>query len=133
MKYKDQQEMVEGLRELADFIEAHIELPIDSRFKLNTFLYDSCMNKSPYSVIEGSAKNKLRVATKALGKAEKRWGDYYIDVARKFGPITLEFTINKGAVCERIVTGTKEVPEQLLPARTEEIVEWKCVESILMN
>jgi len=133
MKYKDQKALVTGLREAADFIESHIELPIDSEFKLTTYLYNTSMSTYPYSVIEDSAAQKLRVATKAFGKADKVWSGNYLDVQRKFGPITLEFTINKQHVCERIVTGTTEVPELIVPAHAEETVEWRCVESILAD
>ena len=43
-----------------------------------------------------------------------------------FETLTYQVYIMRNQVCERIVTGTKEVPAISYPAHTEEIVEWKC-------
>lgn len=132
MKYKEQQEYVAGLRELADFIEGHIEVPLSGEFKITQWVYDSYMTKHPYDVIAGSAKRKLRTATLALGNAEKVWSNLHLDVRRKFSDnVILEFTVARERVCERVVTGTREVDEIVIAARTEEIVEWQCTDSIL--
>ena len=42
MKYEHQRELVEGLRAMADFIEANIELPVEfePEVKLNVWLYN---------------------------------------------------------------------------------------------
>jgi hypothetical protein len=38
----------------------------------------------------------------------------------------ITYYVKREAVCTKKVIGTKEVPEQVIPARTEEIVEWDC-------
>ena len=38
----------------------------------------------------------------------------------------LNYFCKREAVCTKRVVGTKEVPEQVIPARTEEVVEWDC-------
>jgi len=39
---------------------------------------------------------------------------------------TIMYYVKREAVCTRRVVGTKEIPEQIVPARTEEVVEWDC-------
>jgi len=123
MKYKQQEELVAGLRELADFVEQHIELSMDCDYKLMNILYTKKKM--------GTAKEQMKKAVLALGKAEKVWGHNYLDVRRKFGPITLEFSVAKSTICEKKVVGTKHHEAEYIQPWTEEIVEYECTESIL--
>jgi hypothetical protein len=131
MKYSKVKEMVAGLRELADFLEerGHL-LPVDY---LSINVHDYIFDDSVYSNRQHkmTAQEKMRVLAKALDKAEKHYQGDYFDLRRKFGPIQLEFTVSRDKICERVVVGTKEVPERVVPARTEEIVEWVCNDPIL--
>ena len=55
-------------------------------------------------------------------------------LSRSVGPILLELHGDREQVCERVVVGTKiepehsvpAAPEQVVPARTIELVEWRC-------
>jgi hypothetical protein len=115
VKYKDRDNLVSSLRELADFIEDRgIDLPMDYfvGFKLTTYLYN---------------KEKATRAAKALGKASKVWSEHYLDLQRKFGEaITLEFTINRNNACTVKEVGEKVIPEQVIPERVEKIYEYDC-------
>ena len=64
--------------------------------------------------------------TQILGGIEKEYFDNFAYLKRKFGELELQFVLDRDAVCTRKVVGTKVVPEQTLPARIEEIVEWDC-------
>lgn len=124
MKYEHQCELVEGLRELADFIEDHPELPITQPYLTLTFWIWS----------EGEeGKRKAAIAARAFGNAQKIHGGGYLDIRKKFGPIAVDFTVSRDAVCRRIVTGTKVTPAEtrVIPERVEETVEWICDEPLL--
>jgi len=123
MKYKDRDELVEGLRAFADFIEERgLELPIQSpKMKLTEILYGE------------NAKEKMQNVARKIGRAEKNWGSYYFDLRKEFGPVTLEFSVQKEQVCQKRVVGFKDVPEYVSPAHREEVVEWTCVDSILAS
>jgi len=123
VKYKDRDELVEGLRAFADFIEERgLELPIQSpKMKLTEILYGE------------NAKEKIQNVARKIGRAEKNWGSYYFDLRKEFGPVTLEFSVQKEQVCQKRVVGFKDVPEYISPARREEVVEWTCVDSILAS
>lgn len=69
-----------------------------------------------------------------IGSFRKIYQDIYFSARKSFsddGRIRIDFFTSRDMVCERVVVGTKEVPEQYTPAHTEEIVEWKCSESLL--
>lgn len=130
MKYKHRDELVEGLRSLADFIEERgLELPIDSpSVELSEWLYDDYYGRK-----KRTARDKIRHVAKIIGRAEKSF-DYRFDLTRKFGPfVSLEFSVSRETVCERRVIGKKTVPAQVhsSPERVEDVVEWICVDPIL--
>jgi hypothetical protein len=125
MKYAERDKLVAGLRELADFIEQRgLELPIDANFlpSLTVYLYDTP---------DGTAREKMRKVARNIGHARKGTLPGFYDLQRDFGPVSLLFTAPRGAVCQRIVTGTKQIEEQVIPAHEEEIVEWICDDPIL--
>lgn len=127
MKYKDRDELVAGLRQLADFIEAKgVELPISyyPSVKLMDFVYDSRTR--------GTAVQQMGRAAKTMAPCEKTWEPDYLNLKRKFGRLVeLELSTNRRNVCERRVVGVEEVPERVIPASTREIVEWDCAPALL--
>jgi hypothetical protein len=134
MKYKDQRELVEGLRKLADFIEEHPELPIsDPEISVEYWIHE------PYTFDDDqrSVKERMQVAARALGRANKEYYGSYFNLSRKFSEhVKLEFTSDRQEVCRRVVKEVVHHPEQIvpqkvLPARTEEVVEWVCDDPIL--
>jgi len=105
-------EFATGLRAIADWIEAHPEVPIQFRRSL-TF------------GVEDSRENAV-LAARALGHCDKRMEDTMFKLARPFGAIELQLLFWRATVCERRVVGTRQIPEHHSPASTEEIVEWDC-------
>jgi hypothetical protein len=105
---------VRDLRELADWLERHPELDPPSKYNGYYFLHD---------------KGDLAKYAKSLERAEKDVSGEYFIVRRKFGSILIEALVDRGRVCERVVTGQRRV--EAVPAHFEDIVEWKCPESVI--
>lgn len=114
--------LVNSLREFADWLEDHPDLPV-------------CPGAGSFYMWCRNAKEMAECAV-ALGMFKKSACDKYLNATRYFGPIEVQATIRHEYVCEKIIT-TKVVPalpERVLPAepeRTIEVVKWICPESIL--
>jgi hypothetical protein len=108
------------LRDLADWVESHPELQIPGLDRVDIF-------------------QRLPLYAKAMGTVEKEADDSFFMLRKNFGSIQLEVNWWREQVCERVKVGEKVIPEQILPAKSEEIIpehvenvyEWKCPESIL--
>lgn len=117
-------DVVAGLRELADFLEANpgFKLPhdLDQYGVLNVFPHEPEL---------------FRDHIRALGDCEKFSTSWSIGVRRKFGPITVEVVIPHEAVCERRVLGTEKKmvvdPDAPKIEQDVEIVQWVCPDSFL--
>jgi hypothetical protein len=128
---------VAGLRALADLIEANPELAEHTRYafgNLNAF----APHDDAVAVLAAAAR-----AGKAAGHRVTKSYDAYscvaihlADEAEPFtgGAVVLEFNAPRELVCERIVTGTREVTEtvpdpdapKITRTRVEDVVEWRC-------
>jgi hypothetical protein len=118
-------EFARDLRAIADFIEAHPELHLPLLQRIDIF--------------EADPKSLPKYAA-AFGKAAKDvLGDNLFILRRTFGTIKLEANWTRDRVCERVVVGQREIPDQIIPAKPEEFIpghkedvyEWRCPESIL--
>ena len=116
-------------RAIADFYEQHPELPFG-----DMWIWEPSFR---IRLDKERAKEQLR----AIGSFDKIYeGDSFVAV-KEIGGVKVKCWMDRDAVCERVVTGTRHVeaelvPEYVTPARLieaheEEIVEWKCPESIL--
>lgn len=121
---------VDGLRALADFIEARPDLcPTYSTVQINIFA-------------DGEG-DELRAdfarLVRLVGRGEKCATDTWFNFVRKFGPHELHITARRVDVCERVVVGVDEVevpdPEAVaaLPKVVQQVerVEWVCPDSVL--
>lgn len=108
-----------GLRELADWIEAHPEVQL------------------PEASVAVYAEDRKEIAAKimrALSPCEKDYDGDMFHLKRKFGPIELRFVFLRDAVCTPRVVGKRMVkehirpgiPERVIPAHEENVVEWDC-------
>src|SRR6266404_7703403 len=108
MKYKEQQELVNDLRELADFYERpqSIELPsVNAGQHFYVTVYDWLSGRYEPNPVKTKAKMKRIVL--ALGSCEKEWYDHALHVVKKIGTVKLVFEVSRGAVCEKKLTGNK--------------------------
>lgn len=112
---------IDGLRALADWFEAHPDIPTPrGEVAINLYSMDT--------------KEEAATFARALGRCDKRYQDSILYISRRFGAIRLEALFMRDSVCTKRVVGTREIPEQviparseeIIPARTEEIVEWDC-------
>ncbi len=118
-------EYANALRRIADFVEVHPKISIPDTTNIDI-----------YQWIEG--KEFLTEIARIFGTCKKDYGTTYSTVKKDFGGIFLSATTYKEQVCERVVIGKKIVPEIIIPAslipeHEEEIVEWKCPESLLAS
>lgn len=116
-------DMVSGLRKLADFLEKNKEVLAG-------------LNFSEYvSVSQWNYKKEdFKKTAKIIGRAKKDWSDSHVSMEKQFSrSVVFRNYISRKQVCERVVVGTKEIAEQVIPARTEEIVEWKCSNKALLK
>lgn len=137
----DRTAFVQGLRELADALEASPEIPLPYR-------YFSARVTSPNHLDDdGKSKHAKRraaeIARAIPAKVDKQSLGSLFALVTSFGPIKLEVFFDRDQVCERVVTGTRTVteeepdPEEVdkLPKRTVtrevEDVEWRCPDSLL--
>lgn len=107
-KQHRRQQVVQGLREFADFLEAHPDAPFSRNWLIEYV----------------PTREDLIKAARIMGSFDKKPDTDYFGVNRNFGPITYRVYTERTKVCERVVIGTRTVPAQA--ERTEDIVEWKC-------
>jgi hypothetical protein len=104
-----------GLRQLANWVDAHPEFAKDIRVQARAYSVDE--NIKEWAV--------------ALGKCEKEHNDTLFSLVRSFGPVELKAVAWRHNVCKRVVVGVEQVPQQVIPrkvipAHEKEIVEWEC-------
>jgi len=135
------QAFIDGLHQIADFLAEHPEVPLP--YLGNSVTLGINTPSLPIYLVakDGTQRDAIATIARAMGKAEKLTdGDpgarFY--VWRKFAGIALVASADRDEVCERVVTGTREVtrevpdPEALaaVPKVTvTEIVEdvtWEC-------
>jgi len=127
-KPTEQQLYSQGLREIADFYDAHPEVKLPYDGPLSEFR------------IFGLSKAELALTLRAFGKAEKKYTNDTFEIVKTFPSGRKLYTYNpRNSICEKKVVGTKIVPAEpektvvvpAKPEREEEIVVWDCGESLL--
>ena len=115
MEMEHRTKEINDMKAVLDFLEANPAIPIPYFGVLNAF---------------GEAKD-LDTIARALSPCNKSSDGGFYSLSRKFGDKVLSVNFAHEAVCEAIVVGTEEVPEQITRAYTKEIVEWKCPDGVL--
>jgi hypothetical protein len=132
------QAYIEGLHQIADFLAEHpeVKLPhlhsfVDGEYGpvLRIYLTDPGEQREPLAEIARAMGNVKMVADGRLGRFE---------VWRQFAGIKLVASADRAEVCERVVTGTREItveepdPDALAAVpkvsvtKVVEDVEWVC-------
>jgi hypothetical protein len=129
---EDQQAYIKGLRDIADWLEAHPD-----------YVPKSTTGGVQISVPGVFTKEDLIAAGRALGGTlEKSTTDNFFWLDKKFGPHILSAAAYRDEVCEKVVTVTEEEVTEPDPAivatlptvtRTvqRETIEWVCPDSVL--
>lgn len=110
-------EFVKGLRTLADWYEAHPFVPI------LTMPLQICNDVDD--------KETLAAIARAAGQTEKVYDGLIFRLCFTVGGIPINAIAWRDAVCTRRVVGKRAIPEVIIPARVEDIVEWDCSDGIL--
>lgn len=135
MKYKEQEQLVSDLRELANFFERpeSIVLPypygmLTSYDSVSVGKWDYSSGRGEYKVDVEASTKRIKKITKSIGSCEKNWTSTSLEVIKKLGnDIVLRWYVSREAVCKKVPTGNKIVhPAQVIPERTEEEYEWVC-------
>lgn len=110
------QNYIDGLRDLADWYaeNSNIALP------------DTNIN-----VYGENTKAEASKVLRALSPCDKDYTGEMFFLKRAFKGITLQFVFYRNQVCEPVVVGKKTIlartiPEQVIPQREEDVVEWHC-------
>ncbi|HXP82615.1 MAG TPA: hypothetical protein VN976_22135 [Verrucomicrobiae bacterium] len=119
----ENKDYVAALRELADFFEAHPELPGGDVGTINVAV----------------GPEKLRALASCLGSFKKKADPYFYNLSKTVGLWTIDVYTSRSNLCEAVVVGKKQVaevvvparPEEVIPAHEEDIVEWHCPDSLL--
>lgn len=128
MFHKEQAiEYIQGLRDLADFMEANPELASASTYSLFA-------SASP-TVYVWDDEDLFRERLRQLGTFEKFSDANHVGGLRRFGPHVFSVRAAHELVCERVVVGVETqlvYPDDVdLVEQEVEIVEWVCPESLL--
>lgn len=129
MKYKERDEIVESLEQLLDFMKS------DRALALPEFSLNGSRNVAFVTPNLGNKKWLARIV-RALPFANKQFSGEYFELHTSFGKrIQLEFWSTRDAVCRRVVTGKKLVPETVRVETGKQVeveeYEWICDEPLL--
>jgi len=135
MKYKDRDNLVAGLRELADFVEDRgIELPIDISVSATAYMpYYSRKNRKSYNAISEKEKKAIvKQLIRVMKPVKKEYHGNYFTITRLFGKIKFSLSVDRGVVCKKVPTGNKIIhAARYVEEIVEEEVEWVCTDPIL--
>jgi hypothetical protein len=117
----DSRAYINSLRQIADFLEAHPDLPTPHSEKLTISTGD----------LPGVAHQ--------IGSCQKVVDETFYNLQKKFGVITLEFYDFRQSVCKKVSKGTRLIPETIVPAKPEQVIaaheieefDWVCPDSLL--
>ncbi len=109
-------EQIEGLRQLAAFLEAHEEIPISFQ-TYNVYFYEKA--------------DLARVAR--IGSWIKEYAGEYFILRKTFGPIKLDVYTDRDKVCRPVVVGKTVIEARpAVPEHTEDVIEWVCEHESLL-
>jgi hypothetical protein len=128
-KLDERAALIDGLRQVADFLTEHPEVPRPYHLMgTEYFIY----------LYGDDQRAQLVTIARAMGRSEKRIKGERYQVRRQFAGLTLVAQADRDEVCEKVVTGstevTREVPDPELLATVPKVsvtevvetVEWRC-------
>lgn len=129
----ERESKIEGLRAMADFFGANPDVNMPALDSIYIWLNPS----------------GVRSHARALKTFRKEYDGTDFFLVKEFHGITLKWMTSREAVCKKVVTGYKEVPEmiiaakpeqlvpaseeKIIPAHKEEITDWICSETALLE
>jgi hypothetical protein len=129
---------IDGLRQIADWLEQHPEVPTPHLGHAGSAKLIATNTPTLSIYVWNDPKKQMAAIARAMGTAEKEHDGDRFRLIRHFAGIALAVSATRDEVCERVVTGTREVTEKVrdpealaaVPlvevTRTMEDVEWIC-------
>jgi hypothetical protein len=136
--------LIRGLRELADWLERRPQVEIDMGWS-DSAVVELGFHVSCYSEeVSEQKKDEFVQAVRNMGGGDKNTSSYQFEVARKFGEGTVKYSVTtpREAVCtKRVISKTtvrEMVPDysnvpKVEKERVVEEVEWTCPDSLLAS
>jgi hypothetical protein len=132
VKFKERDELVAGLRELADFLDGPgIAMPEPS---ITISVWVSDYEAGSYrKLTDIERRRNLKSLVRLLKPVEKKHEGGTLRVVRAFGPrLKLTVTVSREIACKRVPTGnTIKHAAYVSPAYQEEEFEWVCTDPLL--
>lgn len=127
----DRKTYTDGLRAVADWLDAHPEVPLPSEGQSRVF----CLGTVALGK-DGVREELANVARALPGEVDKEYTDSYFRVHGVIEGIHIAYSAARTAVCDRVVVGqrtvSKEVPVAFEEQEvTEDVVEWRCDDGIM--
>jgi hypothetical protein len=116
----DRLQKLNDVRDVLDWLEAHPQVPLPYDIGYGGFLIASV-----------NLKGELQQLAREFGECEKEFSQDSFYLRKRFGTSSLYAFTARQEVCERVVVGVEQVPEEIRPAYQREIVEWRCNEPLL--
>lgn len=110
-------EFTQGLRDLADWYDAHPEVPLpENRMRIMSYC---------------DTKEELATIVRAMGHCTKSVYEDILNVERNFGPVILRTVSLRDKVCEKVLVGQREIERTIVleskkETVLEDVYEWKC-------
>ena len=108
-----------SLRMIADWFEAHPEVPLPH-------------DAAEFGLFTVHDREGMEKVARIFGSCEKEYTEGFFKLKKKFGEIEMRVIASRDQVCKRKVVGVKLVPEVTIPAHNKDIVEWECFETPLL-
>lgn len=130
----EMQQYVEGVRQYLAWLEDNQDMDRVDDFKLDT-------KYSPKYIFCSDKQEMAEVVRAAPGRVEKGFDNSHFNASFNIGGVHFMAFTSRDNVCEKIVTGQKEV-RTMVPAPDAEMIEqityvdefeWSCVEPLLAS
>ena len=110
------QEVLDGLTQMVEFFRTHPDIPFHFQ--------------SPVNIYVGTKENLAQVARDLASMGlTKKWSDYALALRLSFGPIAVDWFLERTQVCRKVLKGTRVIPAR--PEQTVEDYDWICDEPLL--
>lgn len=113
MSDNNRQQRIDDTRAMLTWLEGHpnLELP----FPL--------LSEMGFQLCTPTTREDMAALAREFGECEKEFVDDCFYLRKRFGLVSMFGYTGRGQVCERIVVGKEDVPEEIRPAYVREIVE----------
>ena len=125
------QHPMSALEMIAAWYREHPEVPLPEYAVLTRY------NGQVRLGVQAHSKDEIAAYARAFRRATKEYAGDFFYLRADMGEVRVEVYAPRKNVCRRVVTGTRlipesVVPESIVPTHEEEIVEWVCDEPLLV-